>query len=257
MKLDSVNRIKAEEAVELLIVARDRMLNEEGLFEVYNKIFNDNRQSFTSKKEPRPTSTASNDAFDNWPTLPSTRKNSEVSIMSRAMDEPERFGPRQVCRSDSDAESRITEIVMIPDSPNASPDPLNLPDTAAILADYSRTPERTPFNWQNPDGTNPTYVGLSREEPSAFRRVYDYTSTNYIKMVERTAAVAERVTTQSATAFGALRSRVRVPNIRIPGPSILDNQYYSNLRKGFFLKVPNWDFKFFACRCKCEKPIKS
>ena len=67
----------------------------------------------------------------------------------------------------------------------------------------------------------------------AFRRVYDYTSTNYIKMVERTAAAAERVSTQSATAFGALRNRVRVPNILIPGPSVHDNQYYSNLRMVF------------------------
>ena len=57
---------------------------------------------------------------------------------------------------------------MINDSPHPSPDPLHLPDTAEILADHASRTETTPFNWRNPDGTNPTYVGLSREEPSAW-----------------------------------------------------------------------------------------
>ena len=245
MKFDSVNRIKADEAVELMSTASHRLLNEEGLFDVYNKIFTQSRQSYSSKKEanlvqqtPRtPTQlTSFNDnSFDSWPTLPSTRKNSEVSIFSRNIDTNESEFRRPVDRLDSDAESRITEIVMIPDSPHPSPDPLNLPNPNEILADHashSRT-ERTPFNWRNNDGFNPTYVGLSREQhranSSAFQRVRDYTASNYSKIVETTASAAERVT----NSFGSLRNRVRVPNIRIPGPSILDNQYYSNLRMVF------------------------
>ena len=67
-------------------------------------------------------------------------------------------------------------------------------------------------------------------------------------MVERTAAAAERVSTQSATAFGALRNRVRVPNILIPGPSVHDNQYYSNLRivfKNSYGEIH--EIRHFAC----------
>ena len=67
-------------------------------------------------------------------------------------------------------------------------------------------------------------------------------------MVERTAAAAERVSTQSATAFGALRNRVRVPNILIPGPSVHDNQYYSNLRIVFETSFGEINkIRHFAC----------
>ena len=180
---------------------------------------------FKSHGQPTPRTPSqltsfNNNAFDSWPSLPSTRKNSEISIVDFH---------RRVTRSESDAASRITEIEVIPDSPQISPDPLNLPDQNAILADNSRI-ERTPFNWENNDIVNPTYVGLSRNQSSALQRVYDYTSTNYSRIVQGTTSAAERVT----NSFGALRDRVRVPNIRIPGSS--DNQYYSNLRMVFILK---------------------
>lgn len=207
------------------------MLTDEGLSDVYNKLFTDSRISYkeSNKREPNlvqqtprtPSQLTSfnNKSFDSWPSLPSTRKNSEISIADF---------DRRIARSESDAASRITEIEMIPDSPQGSPDPLNLPDPNAILADHSRM-ERTPFNWENNDVINPTYVGLSRKQSSALQRVYDYTSTNYSRIVQGTTSAAERVT----NSFGALRDRVRVPNIRIPGSS--DNQYYSNLRMVFIL----------------------
>ena len=207
------------------------MLTDEGLSDIYNKLFTDSRISYkeSNKREPNlvqqtprtPSQLTSfnNKSFDSWPSLPSTRKNSEISIADF---------DRRIARSESDAASRITEIEMIPDSPQGSPDPLNLPDPNAILADHSRM-ERTPFNWENNDVINPTYVGLSRKQSSALQRVYDYTSTNYSRIVQGTTSAAERVT----NSFGALRDRVRVPNIRIPGSS--DNQYYSNLRMVFIL----------------------
>ena len=172
-----------------------------------------------SPRTPSQLTSFNNHSFDSWPSLPSTRKNSEISIADF---------DRRVTRSESDAASRITEIEVIPNSPQRSPDPLNLPDPNAILADDSRI-ERTPFNWENNDVINPTYVGLSRKQSSALQRVYDYTSTNYSRIVQGTTSAAERVT----NSFGALRDRVRVPNIRIPGSS--DNQYYSNLRMVFIL----------------------
>ena len=261
MRFDPISRLKADEAVNLLTAVKERMLHDEGLADIYNKMIHESRkQSIKSTdkelylvqqtpRTPTQLTSFSNNSFDSWPSLPSIRKNSSTSVLSRstALTTATRCNEtvftntangeldfdRRVARSDSDAASRITEISMIHDSPErsqeGSPAPLNSPDPMEIIADHAAT-ERTPFNWENNDIVNPTYVGLSRNQSSALQRVYDYTSTNYSRIVQGTTSAAERVT----NSFGALRDRVRVPNIRIPGSS--DNQYYSNLRMVFILK---------------------
>ena len=263
MRFDSISRLKADEAVNLLIAAKEKMLHGEGLADIYNKMIHESRnQSFTSSdkelnlvqqtpRTPSQLTSFSNNSFDSWPSLPSTRKNSNTSLLSRSTAfttatrshetvitnnaDGELDFDRRATRVNSDAASRITEISMLHDSPQRSPDPLNSPDPREIIADHAAT-ERTPFNWENNDMLNSTYVSLPSNQPSAIQRAalraYDYTSSNYSRLVDVSASAAGRV----RSSFGALRDRVQVSNISIPGSSPIEHQFYSNLRMVFILR---------------------
>ena len=266
--------MKADEAVNLLTAVKERLLHDEGLADIYNKMIHESRtQSIKSSdkelnlvqqtpRTPSQLTSFSNNSFYSWPSLPSTRKNSSTSLLSRSTAfttatrchetlitntaDGELDFDRRVFRSNSDATSRITEISMIHDSPERSPerspDPLNLPDPMEIIADHAST-ERTPFNWENNDTLNPTYVGLSSNQQSAIQRAalraYDYTSSNYSRLVDVSVSAAGRV----RNSFGALRDRVQVSNIRIPGSELtsIEHQFYSNLRMVFIFRRLNHD----------------
>ena len=272
MRFDPISRLKADEAVNLLTAVKESMLQDEGLADIYNKMIHESRkQSIKSTdkelylvqqtpRTPTQLTSFSNNSFDSWPSLPSIRKNSSTSVLSRSTAfttatrcnetvftntaNGELDFDRRVARLDSDAASRITEISMIHDSPErsqeGSPAPLNSPDPMEIIADHAAT-ERTPFNWENNDALNPTYVGLSSNQPSAIQRAalraYDFTSSNYSRLADVSASAAGRV----RSSFGSLRDRVQVPNIRIPGSSSIEHQFYSNLRMVFILNRLNHD----------------